>query len=156
MTEKSGFDPLTLPETNASNYPEPYRTMAGKRWTRRLAVHGKLNNFGVNITRIEPGGMSSQRHAHTKQDEFVYVLKGPVDLVTDAGTETLATGMCAAFPAGTGNGHNFVNRTNEDAMILVVGDRTLWDEVDYSDVDMHMTYTPERKPHYTHKDGTPY
>ena len=155
MTEKSGFDPLTLPESNASTYPEPYRTMAAKRWARRLAVHAGLTNFGVNITRIEPGGLSSQRHAHSKQDEFVYVLKGPVELVTDAGIETLATGMCAGFPAGTGNGHHFLNRGAEDVLLLVIGDRTPGDEIDYPDLDMCLKVTPGVKPAYTRRDGTP-
>jgi len=156
MTEKSGFDPMTLPETNASGYPEPWNSLAKKRWSRRLGLHAKLKNFGVNITRIEPGGMSSQRHAHFKQDEFVYVLKGPVDMVTDAGTETLGSGMCAGFPAGTGNGHHFVNRGSEDALILVVGDRTPGDEATYPDIDLHVKISPEGKAVYTHKDGTRY
>jgi uncharacterized cupin superfamily protein len=74
VPEKSGFDPLTLPESNATSYPEPYRAENQKRWNRRLGNHAKLANFGVNLTRIAPGGQSSARHAHSRQDEFVYVL----------------------------------------------------------------------------------
>ena len=147
---------MALAESNASGYPEPWHTLAEKRWTRRLAVHAKLRNFGVNITRIEPGGVSSQRHAHTKQDEFIYVLKGTVVMETDAGRETLAAGMCAGFPAGTGNGHRFVNLSSEDVLLLVVGDRTPGDEADYPDIDLHATITPEGKAVYSHKDGRPY
>src|SRR5579883_683003 len=124
MTEKSGFDPLTLPESNATGYPEPYRAANQKRWNRRLGDHAKLTNFGVNLTRLPPGAQSSARHAHSRQDEFVYVLKGVVELETDAGTEVLRAGLCAGFPAGAGNAHRFVNRSDEEALLLVVGDRT--------------------------------
>ena len=100
MPERSGFDPLTLPESNATGYPEPYRAANQQRWNRRLGHHAGLTNFGVNITRIVPGGQSSARHAHSRQDEFIYVLQGEVDLETDAGVEALRAGMCAGFPAG--------------------------------------------------------
>jgi uncharacterized cupin superfamily protein len=42
-----------------------------------------LTNFGVNLTRIAPGGISALRHAHARQDEFIYVLEGNRTLVTD-------------------------------------------------------------------------
>jgi uncharacterized cupin superfamily protein len=154
--EKSGFNPLELPESNATGYPEPYRTANGERWNRRLAVHAGLRNFGVNLTRIVPGGQSSCRHAHSRQDEFVYVLQGVAELETDAGVEVLRAGMCAGFPAGTGNAHRFVNRSEADVLLLVVGDRTALDEVSYPDVDMHGTLDADGKFRFSHKDGTPY
>lgn len=156
MPEKSGFDPLTLPESNATSYPEPYRTANQQRWNRRLGAHAKLRNFGVNLTRIVPGGQSSHRHAHSRQDEFIYVLHGEVELQTDAGTETLRAGMCAGFPAGTGNAHHFVNRSAEDVMLLVIGDRTAGDEVAYPDIDMHGRMAPDGTFGFTHKDGSPF
>lgn len=156
MQEKSGFDPLTLPESNATSYPEPYRAANQKRWNRRLGDHAKLANFGVNLTRIVPGGQSSHRHAHSRQDEFIYVLQGEVELETSAGVEQLRAGMCAGFPAGTGNGHRFVNRSNADVLLLVVGDRTAGDEATYPDIDMHGRMRPDGRYAFTHKDGTPY
>ena len=155
MAEKSGFDPLELPESNTTSYPEPYRTMAKRRWNRRLAAHAGLTIFGVNLTRIEPGGLSSQRHTHTAQDEFVYVLEGEVELVTDAGPETLRTGMCAGFPAGTGNAHHFVNRSDRDVLLLVVGDKTAGDEVVYTDIDLHGRLGDDGRVVFTKKDGSP-
>ena len=87
-----------------------------------------LANFGVNITRIAPGGVSSLRHAHTKQDEFIYVLEGQPTLHTDEGRTRLSPGMCAGFKAGTGNGHCLINETQADVLYLEVGDRTPGDE----------------------------
>jgi uncharacterized cupin superfamily protein len=156
MPEKSGFDPLALPESNATSYPEPYRPANQQRWNRRLGNHAQLTNFGVNLTRIIPGGQSSSRHAHSRQDEFVYVLSGEVELETDAGVEVLRAGICAGFPAGTGNAHRFVNRSATDVLLLVVGDRTSGDEVSYPDIDMHGRMGADGKYTFAHKDGTPY
>ena len=92
MTGSKVFYPTDLAETNASGYPAPFLDKQRKRWTRRLGDHGGLKNYGVNITRVEPGGQSSARHAHTKQDEFVYVTEGELVLVTDAGRQTVRPG----------------------------------------------------------------
>ena len=157
MTAKpSGFDPLSLPQSNSTGYPEPFRAAQAKRWNRRLGNHAGMTNFGVNITRVEPGGQSSARHWHTKQDEFVYVISGELVLETDASEEIMLPGMCAGFPAGTGKGHRFVNRSASDALLLVVGDRTAGDEVGYSDIDLHLQALPEGGFRVTRKDGTAY
>lgn len=156
MTGKSGFEALTLPESNATSYPEPYRAQNQQRWNRRLGDYAGLANFGVNLTRIVPGGQSSSRHAHSRQDEFIYVLQGEVVLEASAGAEVLRAGMCVGFPAGTGNAHRFVNRSTEDVLLLVVGDRTAGDEVTYPDVDMHLRTGPNGNYIFAHKDGTPY
>jgi uncharacterized cupin superfamily protein len=103
------FRTTDLPESNSSGYPAPFRDGQRKRWNRRLGDHGGLKNYGVNFVRVEPGGQSSARHSHTKQDEFVYIIEGEFVLVTDAGRETVGPGTCIAFPAGTGDGHHFLN-----------------------------------------------
>jgi uncharacterized cupin superfamily protein len=125
------FDPADLAESNATSYPEKFRADNSRRWNRRLGDHAGLTNFGVNLTRIVPGAQSSARHAHSRQDEFIWVVSGEIVLETNEGAQTLRTGMCAGFPAGCGNAHRFVNRSAEDAMLLVVGDRTPFDEITY-------------------------
>jgi uncharacterized cupin superfamily protein len=145
-----------VPETNTSTYPAPFRTAQRQRHYRRLGQFSGLSNYGVNIVRVEPGGQSSARHAHSKQDEFVYMLTGELVLVTDAGEETVGPGACIAFPARTGDGHHFLNRTESDATFLVVGDRTAGDEVSYPDIDLAWQMGPDGKARYVRKDGTPY
>ena len=81
----------------SSNYPEPFFTRMLKRDKRPLGDLFGLTNFGVNLTRLAPGGSSALRHAHAKQDEFVYVLEGRPTLITDAGRTPLNPGMCAGF-----------------------------------------------------------
>jgi uncharacterized cupin superfamily protein len=150
------FRPTDLPESNSSGYPAPFRDGQRKRWVRRLGDHGGLKNYGVNLIRVEPGGQSSARHCHSKQDEFIYVLEGEFVLVTDAGRETVGPGTCIAFPAGSGDGHHFLNDTGEDAAFLVVGDRTAGDEVSYPDIDLELKAGSDGVKAFRHKDGTPW
>lgn len=156
VPKPSGFDPLTIAESNASSYPEPYRADNQRRWNRRLGEHAGLTHFGVNLTRIAPSGQSSHRHAHSRQDEFIYVLQGEVELETDAGTQVLRAGMCAGFAAGAPNAHRFVNRSTADVVLLVIGDRTAGDEVSYPDIDLHGRMRADGRYTFSRKNGTPY
>jgi uncharacterized cupin superfamily protein/pimeloyl-ACP methyl ester carboxylesterase len=150
------FDPRDVAESNASTYPEPFRAQNQQRYNRRLGDYAGLRNFGVNLTRIVPGGQSSCRHGHSRQDEFVHVLTGEVVLETNGGEQILHAGMCAGFPAGGGEAHRFVNRSSSDVVLLVVGDRTPGDEVSYPDVDMKRAPGPDGIQRFTRKDGTPF
>ncbi len=132
------LDPSTIPETTGSPYPEAFRSICEGRRVRRLTEPLGLVNFAVNIVTLDPGAGSSQRHWHTKQDEFVHVLEGRPTLVTDAGAQELSPGMVAGFPAGDGDGHHFLNRTDAPVVFLVVGDRAPGDQCHYPDVDLHM------------------
>jgi uncharacterized cupin superfamily protein len=114
-----------------------------------------LRNFGVNLTRFHPSAVSSLRHAHTKQDEFIYVLEGNPTLCTDEGETRLYPGMCAGFKAGTGNAHRLVNNTAEDVLFLEVGDRTPGETGSYPDDDIQ-TVLVDGKRQFTHKDGSPF
>jgi uncharacterized cupin superfamily protein len=150
------FKPADVSESNTSSYPEPYREGQRKRYNRRLGDHAGLKNYGVNLVRVVPGGQSSARHAHSKQDEFVYVLEGELVLVTDAGRETVGPNTCIGFPAGTGDGHHLLNLAQKDAVFLVVGDRSADDELTYPDIDLELKTGPDGVKGYYRKDGTPY
>jgi uncharacterized cupin superfamily protein len=150
------FKPGDVPESNASSYPGQFREGQRKRYNRRLGDYAGLKNYGVNFIRVQPGGQSSARHAHSKQDEFVYVIEGEFVLVTDAGRETVGPGTCIGFPAGTGDGHHFINLTDKDAAFLVIGDRTAGDTVTYPDIDLELKAGPDGAKEFYHKDGTPY
>ena len=93
-----------------STYPRPFDVPCGAQSCQRLARHAGLTLFGVNLTVIEPGAWSSQRHWHTHEDEFVWVLDGELTLVTDSGEELLRAGDCAAFRRGDPDGHHLVNK----------------------------------------------
>ena len=149
------LDPATLEPNTTSGYPEPYRSRVLPREKRRLGKALGLKQFGVNLTTLPPGKESSMRHWHSHEEEFVYVLEGEVVLVTDAGEQVLPAGCCAGFPAGSGDGHQLVNRSARPAVYLEVGTNDAADEVFYPDADLH--YSPTGDPgRFTRKDGTPY
>jgi len=143
------------PRTRASILPEPFASRMAGRTKIPLGDLFGLANFGVNLTRIAPGAVSALRHAHSKQDEFVYILQGHPTLHTDEGLTVLKPGMCAGFKAGTGNAHCLINETQEDVLYLEVGDRTPGDEGTYPDDDLHAKLV-DGKWTFTHVDGTPY
>jgi uncharacterized cupin superfamily protein len=143
------------PRTKRSLYPEPFASLMNGREKKPLGDLFSLSNFGVNLTRLSPGGISALRHAHSKQDEFIYVLQGSPILITDEGETQLRPRMCAGFKAGTGNGHQLVNRSTEDVVYLEIGDRTAGDAVTYPDDDLRADFV-DGGWQFAHKDGKPY
>lgn len=141
-----------VPARKGSGYPPPFDAPCATRTRRRLGDAGGLSDFGVNLLTLPPGGWSSQRHWHSHEDEFVYVLEGEVTLIEDGGETVLRAGDCAAFPKGTGNGHHLINRSAAVAVFLDVGSRNPLDRCTYSDIDMKTNADDQ----YVHKDGTPY
>jgi uncharacterized cupin superfamily protein len=146
------IDLTRVPERRGSGYPAPFAQAAQGRIKQALGDAGGLSDFGVNLTRLPPGGWSSQRHWHTGEDEFVYVLSGELVLVTDAGEQPLRAGECAAFPKNLADGHHLINRGSEMAVYLEVGTRSAEDACHYPDIDLHV----DGRRGFTHKDGTPY
>lgn len=144
------------PRTKPTNYPQPFAARMTGREKRALGDLFGLANFGVNLTRLAPGAMSALRHAHTVQDEFIYLLEGHAVLITDEGETALSPGMCAGFKAGTGNGHQLINRSNADVVYLEVGDRSAGDAATYPDDDLKASLSPDGKYLFTHKDGSAY
>ena len=155
------FDPVAViaanvpPRVKPSVYPEPFVSRMSGREKRVLGDLFGLTNFGVNLTRLAPGATSSLRHAHSKQDEFIYILQGHPTLHTDEGKTPLAPGMCAGFKAATANGHRLLNETIDEVVYLEVGDRTPGDEGTYPDDDLKASLF-EGKWQFQHKDGRPY
>ena len=138
-----------------SGYPTPYDEPCRQRKRFRLGDAAGLTQFGVNLLRLPAGAWSSQRHWHTGEDEFVYVLSGEVVLLTDEGEEVLRAGDAAGFAANDRNGHCLQNRSGDDAQVLEVGTRTTGSVAYYPDIDM-VAPAGGKPTAYTHRDGTPY
>jgi uncharacterized cupin superfamily protein len=149
------LDPAAVPEVRGSGYPEPFRSRMGDRVKRRLGDACGLTRFGVNRVTLGPGGQSALRHWHTLEDEFVYVLSGEVVLVSEAGEQTLGTGMCAGYPAGKRDAHHFVNRGTVPAVYLEIGNRIDGDNAFYPDDDL-MWCDGGDGAYGAHKDGRRY
>jgi uncharacterized cupin superfamily protein len=147
------IDIATIPERKGVGYPDPFAAPCAERIRQRLGDAGGLKDFGVNLMRLPPGNWSAQRHWHSHEDEFVYVLEGELVLVEDAGETVLKAGDAAAFPKASGNGHHLINRSAAMAVYLEAGSRQPDDLTTCSDVDMMSSNKDGR---FTHKDGTPY
>jgi uncharacterized cupin superfamily protein len=147
-------DPSSVRTVTGSLYPSPYDVPCATRVRRRLGDAAGLAQFGVNLTRLPAGAWSSQRHWHSAEDEFIYVLEGELVLVTDGGEEILRAGDCAGFQGGTPDGHQLQNRSGKDAVYLEIGSRRIeHDEVSYPDIDLR---SPKGRGGFTHTDGRPY
>jgi uncharacterized cupin superfamily protein len=137
-------------------YPEPFSARVAGRERRALGEAFGLTNFGVNLTKLPPGGMSALRHTHMREDEFIYIVEGEPILVTNGGETTLRPGMCAGFKAGSGDAHHLINRSARDVIYLEVGDRNPADTVIYPDDDIGRALTPDGQRIFVHRDGRPY
>jgi uncharacterized cupin superfamily protein len=155
--KRVALDALTVPPRvpQVSAPPELISRFSG-RLKRTLGDYFGLTNFGVNIVQLAPGAISSLRHAHSSQDEFVYIVQGEPMLVTDNGETILKPGSSAGFKAGTGHAHQLVNRTQSKVIYLEVGDRSVPDEVAYPDDDLAVSVDARGKVDFRHKDGTLY
>ncbi|MCR0980904.1 cupin domain-containing protein [Roseomonas populi] len=147
------IDRGAVPELKGTGYPPEFNAASANRIRQRLGDAGGLTDFGVNLMRLPPGELSSQRHWHSHEDEFVLVLQGELVLVEDEGETLLRAGDAAAFPKGTGNGHHMINRSDSMAVYLEVGSRAYADVTTCSDVDLMSANADGR---FLHKDGTPY
>lgn len=157
MTRSSAaIDPATVRERVGNGYPSPYNEHCEGRRKRALGDAGGLTQYGVNLVTLGPGEWSAQRHWHSHEDEFAWIVSGELVLVTDAGEETLGPGMAAAFPAGCQDGHHLVNRSRADAIYLEVGSRSAMDHCNYPDIDLHLEPDGQGDFRFIHKDGRPY
>lgn len=144
------------PKARQTNYPEPFAARVAGRSKQPLGDLFGLKNFGVNLTQLAPGAVSALRHAHSAQDEFIYILQGKPVLITDEGETPLQPGMCAGFKAGSGNAHHLVNRGDESVVYLEVGDRSPGDRATYPDDDLQAMLDGRGQWVFTRKNGKPY
>ena len=140
-------------QLRGSGYPAKFAEPCADRTRQRLGDAGGLADFGVNLMRLPAGGWSSQRHWHSHEDEFVFVLEGELTLVEDDGETLVRAGECAAFPKNSGNGHHLINKSTSTAVYLEIGSRHPDDMTTCSDVDMK---SANRDGLFVRKDGTPY
>jgi uncharacterized cupin superfamily protein len=83
-----------------------------------------LARIGIHHNRLLPGRRTSYPHAESAEEEFVYVLEGQPDVWIDGHLHALSPGDSVAFPAGTGVCHTFLNNTDKEVRLLVIGEKT--------------------------------
>src|ERR1700732_1208334 len=152
---KKRIDAAELTPVTGTLYPPPFDLPCRARQRTKLGDAAGLSQFGVNLLRLPPGAWSSQRHWHTREDEFVYVLSGEVVLVTNGGEEGLRAGDAAGFPAGDTDGDCLQKPSSADARVLEIGPRVPGETAYYSDIDM-VAQAEGNRTVYARRDGTPY
>src|SRR5436190_6267681 len=144
-------DLTSIEKVQRTGYPPPHDEQVRGRWAQRLAPAFGLADFGANVTTLEPGAWSSQRHWHEGEDELVVMLEGEAVLVEDEGETVMRPGDIAVFPKGLANGHHLVNRSDRPCRLIAIG-RVPEALCHYSDIGMMV----DPAKGYTRKDGTPY
>lgn len=137
-----------------SQYPPPHDEAMKGRSVQRLGAAAGLSQFGANRVVLAPGAMSALRHWHARQDEFLVVTEGALTLVDDHGATPLAPGDCCAFPAGDGNAHHIVNRSDAAGAFVVIGTHTDTETGWYPDQGMKVE-VEDGEMRFMHGDGTP-
>jgi uncharacterized cupin superfamily protein len=156
MTQKPVRAESVAAPTTKTIYPQPFASQVEGRIKRKLGDVFGLKNFGVNLTQLAPGAVSALVHFHTMQDEFIYILEGAPTLVVGEERFELSAGDCYGFPAGTGVGHQLVNRTTSGVVYLEIGDRTAGDMAAYPNDDLMFTQLLDGRWVLTHKNGRLY
>jgi uncharacterized cupin superfamily protein len=98
-----------------------------------LSEGGGITQYGAYLDRLMPGATSSDRHWHTAEDEFLYVLDGQATLIDDDGAHDLGPGDAACWPHGCPNAHHLENRGSAPCTYLIVGTRVAHDICHYPD-----------------------
>lgn len=107
-----------IPE-RAHVYPQSTEALGPVRGIGKAAG---LQRLGINLQRLLPGTRSSWPHAEENEEEFVYVIEGEVEAWIDGHLHRMRAGDLAAFPAGTGICHCFINNGSQEALLLVGGE----------------------------------
>lgn len=146
--------PAALHPETGTRYPPPFDSGMGRATWLPLSDAGGLTQFGAALETLPPGAVSSHRHWHEAEDEFLYMLSGYLVLVENDGEHPLGPGDAAAWKAGDPNAHHLVNRSAEPATYLIVGTRAAHDRCHYPDLDLLYTRDAGGR-RFTARDGSP-
>jgi uncharacterized cupin superfamily protein len=146
------LDLAAIDQTNRTGYPPPYDAPMARRHYRKLGIAAGVGDFGISHVTLEPGGISSQRHWHEGEDEFVVILEGEAVLVEEDRESPMAAGDCAVFLKGVANGHQLVNRSDRPCQFIAIGKAAATD-CHYPDIDLRLDAASGA---FTRKDGSAY
>jgi len=140
--------------TIGTSYPPEFNKSCATRRVERLSLAGGLTQFGAYRAVLPPGCWASQRHMHSSEDEFVYVLTGHPTLIDDNGETQLSPGDSCAHPAGDGNAHHLINKTDKEVSYLIVGTHSPEnDHCQYPDVDLDLPANGTAQRIFQRKNG---
>lgn len=117
-----------------------------------------LKRVAINYEVLAPGDRSSWPHAHSEEEEFIFILEGHPQVWIDGNFFDLNPGDCVGLPPGTGHAHTLMNNTPNEVKAIVIGEaHTPNDKIFYP---MHQARNAEMKDkghfwdnHPTHEFG---
>jgi uncharacterized cupin superfamily protein len=132
-------------------YPAPFD---GEKLSiyRNLGKATGSKTIGFAYERLLPGRRTSFTHAHSAEEEAVYVLPGTCHVrVIEPGAEPreipLRAGHAVSFPAGTGIAHTFINHGTDECALLIIGERKPdTDQVIYPDDREYEAFFAAKRP----------
>jgi quercetin 2,3-dioxygenase len=86
-----------------------------------------MRQMGVHVRSVAPGFAGTNRHFHTVEEEWAYVLSGRGKLRIGPLTLPVGPGQFAGFPPGP-SPHHFVNDGDEDLVFLEGGESRAADD----------------------------
>lgn len=98
-----------------------------------LSDFAGITQYGAYLQTLQPGAMSSTRHWHEKEDEFLFVVSGQVTVIENDGRHVLGPGDAAGWAGGVPNAHHVLNESDAPCSYLIVGTRLAHDVCHYPD-----------------------
>ncbi|MEI8025826.1 MAG: cupin domain-containing protein [Pseudomonadota bacterium] len=103
---------------NAS-YPKSTELLSiGSALGKRLG----LTRIGIHHEFLPPGRRTSWPHAESSEEEFGFVIEGHPDVWIDGYLHRLNPGDAVAFPPATGIAHTFINNSDQNVRLIIVGE----------------------------------
>ncbi|MBV9063439.1 MAG: cupin domain-containing protein [Alphaproteobacteria bacterium] len=110
-----------LLEAKAGRYPN---SDEDQTLSARVADHARFSRIAMRVQVLKPGRRTSWPHAERDESEFVYVVAGKVDAWNDGWITRMGEGDFIGWKNGTGITHAILNNSNDDAVIIVGGERS--------------------------------
>jgi uncharacterized cupin superfamily protein len=133
------------------HYPAPFDG-EGLSFGKNLGGAAGSVRVGLWRERIPPGRRTSFTHAHSHEEELIYVLSGTchvrlLEPGRDAVEIEVRAGHTVSFPSGTRIAHSFVNRGASACEILCFGERRRGDDrVAYPEEPAYQAWVAKNRP----------
>jgi uncharacterized cupin superfamily protein len=87
-----------------------------------LGRQAGAERLGASLFALPPGQAAFPLHYHLGNEEMLIVIAGSPSLRTPEGERELVTGEVVSFPRGEAGAHQIVNRSDQEARILLISE----------------------------------
>jgi uncharacterized cupin superfamily protein len=108
-------------KSKANRYP---KSDEDQTLDARFDNHARFSRIGMRVQLLKAGRRTSWPHAERDEDEFVYAVSGRIDAWNDGHITPMGEGDFIGWQGGTGITHVIINNSDEDAVLIVGGERS--------------------------------